>query len=195
VGSIVSAANPDGPAASAGLQVGDVILHYDNQTPSDDRALRRAIAKSTIGRAVPVTILRAGREQTIQVTPRLSLETITTTGAVSGHAPSPTMLVPADLGLSLSVLTADQRTRYGLQMQQAGVLVAGVAAHTDAFDRGLAPGDVIVRMQDTDVNSPQEEQAAVEAARAQHKAFVLALVLEKAEQDPVARWVALKVAD
>jgi serine protease Do len=195
MGSIVSAVSSDGPAASAGLQVGDVILHYDNQTPSDDRALLRAIAKSTIGRAVPVTILRAGREDTIQVTPGGSRESIATAGAVSGRTPSPATLVPADLGLSLSMLTADQRTRYGLQMQQAGVLVAGVAAHTDAFDRGLAPGDVIVRVQDTDVHSPQEEQAAVDAARTQHKAFILALVLPKAEQDPVAHWVALKVTD
>jgi serine protease Do len=172
MGSIVSAVNSDGPAASAGLRVGDVILHYDNQTPSDDRALLRAIARSTVGRAVPVTILRAGREQTIQVNPGESPETITTAGAVSGQASSPATLVPANLGLSLSTLTADERSRYGLQMQQAGVLVAGVDSHTDAFDRGLAPGDVILRMQGTDVHSPQEEQAAVDAARAQHKAFV-----------------------
>jgi serine protease Do len=195
IGSIVSAVTPDGPAASAGLRVGDVILHYDNRTPSDNRALLRAIARSRIGHAVPVTILRAGHEQTIRVTPGESPETIATAGAVSGQAPSPAMLVPANLGLSLSALTADERPRYGLQAQRAGVLVAGVAAHTDAFDRGLAPGDVIVRMQDTDVNSPQEEQAVVDAAREQHKAFVLALVLAKAEQDPVARWVALKVTD
>jgi serine protease Do len=195
MGSIVCAVSPDGPAASAGLQVGDVILRYDDQTTSDERALLRAIARSTIGRAVPVTILRAGHEQTIQVTPGGSPETIATAGAVSGQAPSPATLVPADLGLSLSTLTADQRTRYGLQMQQAGVLVAGVAAGTDAFDRGLAPGDVILRVQGTDVHSPQEEQAAVDAARAQHKAFVLALVLPKAEQDPAARWIALKVTD
>jgi serine protease Do len=195
MGSIVSAVSSDGPAASAGLQVGDVILHYDNQTPSDNRALLRAIAKSTIGRAVPVTILRAGHEQTIQITPGGSPEGIATAGAVSGRMPSPAPLVPADLGLSLSMLTADQRTRYGLQMQRAGVLVSSVAAGTDAFDRGLAPGDVILRVQDTDVHSPQEEQAAVDAARAQHKAFILALVLPKVEQNPVPRWMALKVTD
>jgi serine protease Do len=195
MGSIVAAVSPDSPAASAGLQVGDVILHYDNQTPSDDRALLRAIVKSTIGRAVPVTILRDGQEQTMQLTPGESPETMTTAGVASGQAPSPATLVPANLGLSLSMLTADQRARYGLQMQQAGVLVAGVTAHTDAFDRGLAPGDLILRMQDTDVHSPQEEQAVVDGARSQHKAFVLALVLPKVKNDSVPRWMALKVMD
>ena len=42
---------------------------------------------------------------------------------------------------------------------------------------------------------PQEVQAAVDAARAQHKAFVLALVLPKVEQNPGPRWMALRVAD
>ena len=52
-----------------GVQVGDVILRYDNQTPSDERALLRDIAKSTVGQTVPMTVLRAGQEQTLQVTP------------------------------------------------------------------------------------------------------------------------------
>ena len=63
MGSIVAAVSHDSPAAAAGLQVGDVILRYDNQTPSDDRALLRTIARSTIGSAVPVTLLRAGRSR------------------------------------------------------------------------------------------------------------------------------------
>src|SRR5208337_4874249 len=99
------------------------------------------------------------------------------------------------LGLSLSTLTSGLRAHYGLQMQQAGVLVDGVAAGTDAFDRGLAPGDVILRVQDIDVGSPQQVQAAVDAARAQHKAFILALVLPKVQQSPGPRWMAFRVTD
>ena len=159
-----------------------MILSYDNQSPSDERALLRDIAKSTIGQAVPVTVLRAGREQTIQVTPVAWPDTKTESDADAGQPSGPAMLVPPNLGLSLSVLTADLRAQYGLHMQQAGVLVDGVAAGTDAFDRGLVPGDVILRVQDTDVGSPEDVQAAVDAARAQHKAFILALVLPKVQQ-------------
>ena len=96
MGSIVSIVRPGHPAAAAGVQVGDVILTYDNQTPSDERALLRDLAKSTVGQTVPITVLRAGKELTLHVTPiawPLS-ETMSATGA----APKPPMLVPASLG-------------------------------------------------------------------------------------------------
>ena len=195
IGSIVDGVRAGGPAATAGLQIGDVILRYDNQTPPDERALMRAIAKSTIGRAVPITMLHSGQAQTLLVTPAEWPGTVATSGATAGQASEPSVRVPPDLGLSLSALTAELRARQSLQMQQAGVLVDGVAAGTDAFDRGLAPGDVILRVQDTDVGSPQEVQAAVDAARAQHKPFVLALVLPKVQLSPGPRWMAFKVMD
>jgi serine protease Do len=194
MGSIVAVVHPDGPAAAAGLQVGDVILHYDNDTPSDERALLRDIAKSTIGQTVPATILRAGHEQTLRVTPIAWPDMAAASGTATDPASKPVMLVPANLGLSLSVLDAPLRAQYGLQMQQAGVLIGGVAAGTDAFDRGLTRGDVILRVQDADVSSPEEVQAAVDAARAQHKAFILALVLSKTPESPGPRWMALRVS-
>jgi serine protease Do len=195
MGSIVSLVHQDGPAGVAGLQIGDVILRYDNITPSDERALLRAIARSTIGQAVPATVLRGGHEQTMRVTPVAWPEAATTSGIRPGQVSKPAMLVPQNLGLNLSSLSADRRAQYGLQTQQAGVLVDGVAAGTDAFDRGLAQGDVILRIQDTQVRSPQEVQAAVDVARTQHKAFILVLVLPKVRPVPGPRWIALRIPD
>ena len=194
MGAIVAEIHAGGPAATAGLRPGDVILRYDNRTPPDERALMRAIAKSTIGQAVPMTMLRGGQAQTLRVTPAEWPGTVTTGGAASGQSTKPAVLVPPNLGLSLDVLTADLRAQHGLHMQQAGVLVGGVAAGTDAFDRGLAPGDVILRVQDTDVGSPEEVQAAIDAARREHKALMLALVLPKVQQGPGPHWIALRVS-
>jgi serine protease Do len=170
-----------------------VILRYDNLTPPDERALMRAIAKSTIGQAVSVTMLRGGQAQTLRVTPAEWPGTVTTAGAVSGQPSKPAVLMPPNLGLNLDVLTADLRAQHGLHMQQTGVLVGGVAAGTEAFDRGLAPGDVILRVQDTSVGSPTEVQAAIDAARREHKALILALVLPKVQQAPGPHWIALRV--
>ncbi len=191
MGSIITYLQAGGPAAMAGLQVGDVILRFDNHTLSDERALMRAIAKSTIGQAVPMTVLRGGQPQTLRATP------VAWPGpeSTAGQPSEAVVLVPENLGLSLDVLTAGLRTQYGLHMQQAGVLINGVAAGTDAFEHNLAPGDVILRVQDTEVTSPPAVQAAIDAARARHQAFILALVLAKAQQAPGPHWIALRVTN
>jgi serine protease Do len=190
VGSIVAAVRLGEPAEAAGLREGDMVLRYDNEAVADDRGLLRDIVRSSVGRAVPVTVLRDGHEMTVEVTPTAWPEPATT---LSAATPKPAKLVPGDLGLSLSALTADLRARHGLQMQRGGVLVDAVAPGTDAFDRGVQEGDVILRVQAAEVGSPSEVQAAIDAARAAQKAFVMVMVLAKDEQLSGPHWVALRV--
>jgi len=190
VGAIVAVVRAGEPAEAAGLQVGDVIVRYDDQPVANERSLLRNIARTPIGHAVPLTVLRAGHEQDLRVTPADWPEPITT---IAAETPKPPTLVPPDLGLSLSALTADVRARHGLQTQRGGVLVDDVVAGTDAFNRGLKTGDVILRVQNTEVGSPQVVQAAIDAARAEHRAFALMLVLSKEDQLTGPRWVPLVV--
>ena len=89
MGMLVSETHAGSPAATAGLQVGDVILRYDNQTLSHPRAIARAIAKSTIGQAVPLTILRDGRAQILWATPAELPGTVTPTASASNRALKP----------------------------------------------------------------------------------------------------------
>jgi serine protease Do len=190
VGSIVAAVRLGEPAEAAGLRAGDVVLRYDNQPVADDRALLRDIVRSRIGEAVSIIVLRDGCEMTVKVTPSAWPEPVS---ALSNAASKPAVLVPGDLGLSLSSLTADLRARRGLQMQRGGVLVDAVVAGTDAFDRGVTAGDLILRVQAAEVGSPREVQAAIDAARATHKAMVVVLVLGKDEQLSGPHWVALRI--
>jgi serine protease Do len=194
-GSIISEIDAKGPAATAGMQVGDVILRYDNHTPPDERALMRAVARSPVGQPVTVTMLRDAHVQTLRITPTDWPGTVTKDQSPTGPATKAATLVPNDLGLDLKPLTQDARAQYGLHTDQNGVVVAGVMAGTDAFDRFVRPGDVILRVQDTDVETPQAVQQVVDAARTQHKPFVLALVLPKASQFPGPHWMALRVAE
>lgn len=192
VGSIVSLVRVGEPADAAGIRVGDVILRYNNQAVPDNRALLRDILRSVIGKPVPITVLRTGHEQVLQVNPA---DWPNPAATVSAEASSPHVLVPPDLGMSLSTLTADMRARHGLQTERGGVMIDGVTPGVDAFDRGLQAGDVILRMQDAEVASPQEVQAAIEAARSAHNTFVMALVLSPKDQLTGPRWLALKVSE
>jgi len=64
-------ANPiirDGPAEKAGLKAGDIILKIDGTNIDQTNSLSALINKHKVGDKVALTILRAGQEQTIEVT-------------------------------------------------------------------------------------------------------------------------------
>ncbi len=192
-GSIVAAAVPDGPAAKAGVQVGDVVLRFGDKTPSDERALLRMIAETPQGQTSSLAIWRAGQERVLPVIvrewPRQQWDKY---DMVAKAAPIRWTL-PADFGLSLADLSDKTRAHYGLDVQQTGVLITGVAADTDAAEHGLVAGDVILRVQDAPVGSSSEVQARLDAAREAKHSFALLLVLSKAQTRPGARWIPLRV--
>ena len=192
-GSIVAFIHPGSPADVAGVRVGDIVLGYDDKTPSDERALLRDIAETPIGKTVPVVIRRGTATQTLQATitqwpPQLwaKLNPVEETVA-------PKLDIPRNLGISLQTMTDDLRARYSLTMHQPGVLVAGVAAGTDAARRGLVAGDVLLQIAGVAMRTPAEVQAAIDAARADKRTYVIALVLPKKQEVPGPKWMALQV--
>jgi serine protease Do len=148
------------------------------------------------GQTVKLTVWRAGREFEVRPTiiewPKPLWDRL---NAPIETAPVETA-IPPNLGLSLAEVTDDLRAKYGLEPGQTGVLVAGVMSNTDAADRGLATGDVILRVQDRPVATPQSVQAVIDAVREQKRAFAVMLVLPKAQQSPFPgpKWMALRVA-
>jgi serine protease Do len=103
--------------------------------------------------------------------------------------------VPADLGITLASLDTANRAQYGITLTQPGIVVTGVAADTDAAQRGLARGDVILEINTKPVSGPEDVQAALDQARAQKRNFVVALIQPKVSKLPGPQWVALRVAD
>lgn len=185
---------PDSPSQAAGLLVGDVILRFGEMTPQDERALLRSIAQSAVGQSSTLGIWRAGHEELLPVTvaewPRSKWE------ALDAPLPAaqPRDVIPPDLGITLAALTDVSRARFGVSLTQAGVLVTGVAAGTDAAERGLTAGDVVLRVQDKAVGTPAEVQEAFDNARSARRDFVMVLIQPKVETVPGAKWIALRVA-
>ncbi len=67
-GAVVEAVSEDSPAATAGLEKGDIILSFNGNDITELRDLTRAVATTTPEAAAKVTILRKGAEQTLDVT-------------------------------------------------------------------------------------------------------------------------------
>ncbi|HET6305893.1 MAG TPA: trypsin-like peptidase domain-containing protein [Rhodopila sp.] len=192
-GSIVSWVFPDGPAKKAGLQIGDVILQYDHRSLSDERALLRSIAHTPVGDPATLLVRRAGQDIAIPVTveqwPRNEWE--------ARDAPAPVQVpkipTPPDLGLTLAPLPASDRPGMGLPTDVGGVLVTAVAPDSDPARRGMASGDVILRVRGQQVAAPTDVWAALTAARADKRDFVMMLVLPKTRDTPGPKWLALQL--
>jgi serine protease Do len=192
-GSLVAWVLPDGPAKKGGLAIGDVILRYGNRRPTDERALLRAIAHTPVGDTTTLLVRRGSEELTIPVTveqwPRNQWE--------ARDAPTPVQVpkipTPPDLGLRLAPLPAADKPNLGLDADLKGVLVTRVAPDSDPARRGMADGDVILRVQNQPVATPDEVWAGVDAARADKHDFVLMLVLPKVRDVPGPKWLALQL--
>lgn len=65
----IASAEPDSPAARAGLQDGDLIIGFGVQPVAAVDDLHRDLTWKRIGTAVPVTVIRHGEKLTIDVTP------------------------------------------------------------------------------------------------------------------------------
>jgi serine protease Do len=66
-GALVTSITPNSPASVSDLQVGDVILEYNNRRVQNDSHLVTRVSLSTIGEKVPMQIFRRGSFQTVYV--------------------------------------------------------------------------------------------------------------------------------
>lgn len=141
-GAIVTSVASGGPAERAGLKRGDVITAINKQPISDNNGLRNLVASMAPGSSVEVTALRNGRDQSFKVAlaelpaqpQQESEETSSTRPPVGGVE---------KFGLTLQPLTAQSASRYGLDADDQGLLVARVDPTSNAASSGIRPGDLI----------------------------------------------------
>jgi serine protease Do len=192
-GSIVSWVLPNGPAKKAGLAIGDVILRYNGAVPSDERALLRYIAHTQAGDKMTLLVRHNEAEHDVV----LAAEEWPRNQWDKNDAPTPVqrpkISVPPNQGLSLSPLPPDDKAKLAASVGVNGVLVTKVTPNSDAASRGMANGDIILRVQDKPVATPDDVEQGVSAVRAEKRAFVLMLVLPKTSTVAGPKWVALQL--
>src|SRR3546814_16000647 len=78
----------------------------------------------------------------------------------------------SELNAQLATLTPELRKRYGIPGEGEGVLVLDIKEGS-VFEQGLRPGDVIRQVEGNAVESPQQVERLVDAAKSASKSAVL----------------------
>jgi len=146
-GAAVLSVEDGSPAAKAGVEAGDVILKIDGRAVDGSSDLSRTIRGLKPGTTVHLTLWHDGkpREAAVKIG-----EFKDTDEAKEGSSSSsaPQAAKPGKLGLAVSDIPADQKKALKLS---GGVAVE--AAEGAAANAGIQPGDVILRVNNTDIAS------------------------------------------
>jgi serine protease Do len=138
-GALVSKVAPDGPAAKAGIEHGDVIVEFNGEEIDDWNELPRVVASTPVGEEVEVVVLRHGKRKTLEVEVGALDE-----GEQLAAAEEPEAGETA-FGLRVQDLTPEIAEQLGVE-DEKGVVVNGVKPGSPADEAGLRRGDLIVEV-------------------------------------------------
>jgi serine protease Do len=157
-GAIVTAVDPDSPAAAASLAPGDIITGIGGERLGDSRAILRATIFATTGEPLSFKIWRKGEEKdvTMRGLPWPHIMALREDVLASPEAIARAEAV--GLGVHVVSVTASDRERYGLS-STAGVLIDKVAPGSQAETMSLRAGEVIEQVGDRPATTPEEVTA------------------------------------
>ena len=161
----VTRIEPDSPAEHAGLRVGDVVLHYNGQRVEGMEEFSRLVRETPLGREVKLEIYRGGSPMTIAL--RVSTRHMTQPSEpqrlqLEVHQYPATLpdLPRSFLTWRIALLGIDAEALEGQLAQYFGVkdgaLVRSVTRDSPADRAGIKAGDVILRVDDTRVETPAD---------------------------------------
>jgi serine protease Do len=160
-GVIVDDVTPDGPAASAGLQVQDIIISADDRPIETMSALTAATYLHNPDKPVKLEILRGKEKKTLYV------------AAVEKHdqmdllmdASDPAKSLVSRLGILVVDITDQIRSAIGTVRLPGGVIVVGRAANLIVSDSGVQTGDIIHSLNGKPIDSVESLRVAVRALK------------------------------
>jgi serine protease Do len=190
-GALIAGVDDKGPAKPAGIEPGDVVVKFDGKDIKEPKDLSRVVADTAVGKDVDVVIIRKGAEETRKVTlGRLEDTEKAVQAAAKKDEPVEKPVTQKALGLDLATLSKDLRSRYKVKESVKGVVITSVDGSSDAAEKRLSPGEVIVEVAQEAVSNAADVKKRVEQLKKDGKKSVLLLV---ANAEGELRFVALSV--
>ncbi|WP_024955970.1 Do family serine endopeptidase [Sulfurospirillum arcachonense] len=139
------------PASKAGIQRGDLIIEIDNVVIKSANDLKNSIGNKRPGTTVEVKYERNSKIKSTKIVLAnmdKSLSQATTTTSIQG--------------LKLEELSSNIRQKYQIPPHIKGILITGVKSGSTAYKLGFMPGDIIVQVDQTTIESFKDFKKALE---------------------------------
>jgi serine protease Do len=193
-GEFVQAVEPGGAAEKAGIKPGDVVVKVNRQEVTRDQTLSFLVANTDPGSRIPIELIRNGKRMTVNalVGKRPSEEELArqTFDPDQEQAEDPFSRNDQDsgdgvaeeaLGLSVIPLTAQIASQIGVSRDTEGVVIAQVDPNSDAGQKGLRRGDVVLSANYKKVTSIAELEAAIREAKSANREALLLRVQRRGQ--------------
>ena len=180
-GIIISGVTEDSPAKQAGLEAGDIILSINNQPTGNTQSFSRLIAESSIGTEISISLWRNGNtlSKKIKISPMPEPRLVPsappeTIAPISQPTP---LLNFAELGIGLADIDEQMMDKYQLPSATKGLVVTDILPGSDAENKGLKRGSVIIKIDKKDVFNLEDANRYISDARLENHRPVLLSVL------------------
>lgn len=190
-GALVSTVHPNSPASKAGVKSGDVIVSFNDREVPSSRALPRMVANTNVGSTVPMTVWRDGKEIKLDVTlgqlEKVDLASLGDKKTKRSSAGDENSI--GELGMTIAPMSEQMQSRFDIKAGKEGVVVTAVENNSDAAEKAIRPGTVIVKVNQEPVSTPDDVVSRIKEAKDQGRKSVLLLL----DQGGELRFVALKI--
>ncbi len=147
-GVLVTEVVPGNPADKAGIKAKDIITAVNGEKVKTSRELTARAATLPVGERTNITVIRDGKEKTIDVVVAKRPLTVADAG-------KPPVEKEGEYGLQVTDLTPEMAQRLKTH-REAGVVVVGVRPDSKAAKAGLQQGDLILEVNRRNVSSAGE---------------------------------------
>lgn len=193
-GVLITDIDPAGPAAKAGIRKGDLIISFDNIPIKDNEHLRYLVADTTPGRGVPVTVYRAGKKVDLSITIEAQPEDMFTRNRLGGDGDGSSVpgssneMESPELKITVQDLNDAIRQKHNIpDSVTGGVVVTKVESGSEAEEKGIRPGTVILEMGHLPIKSVKDFTKQIDENKGNDK------ILMYLRAGQIAKYVMLKI--
>ena len=148
MGAVVLKVMDDTPAKKAGIEVGDVITHFNSVAINRSSDLPLAVGRSSIGSKVNVRIIRDGKQKRLKV----KIAELPEEDELAQKNDKPKETKSNRLKIEVATLTKEQRQRANVDN---GLLVQQVE-EGPASKAGIRSGDILLKLNGQKINNTKQ---------------------------------------